>query len=104
MGDIFSSFSRNSLLLMEERDQRERRKISRQQFLAESFLMMEDKNQRKRRVEISRGNILSSFSRNSFLLMEDRDQRERRVEISRGTYSVVSHGKVSLCWKTGPRE
>jgi hypothetical protein len=35
--------------------------------------------------------------------MEDRAQRERRV-IRRGTFSVVSHGTVSFCWKTGTRE
>jgi hypothetical protein len=57
---------------------------------------MEDRDQRERRVEISRGNIFSSFSRNIFLLLEDRAQRERRVEISRGT--------VSFWWKTGTRE
>jgi hypothetical protein len=36
--------------------------------------------------------------------MKDRAQRERRIEIRRGTYSVVSHGTVSVNWKTGTRE
>jgi hypothetical protein len=58
--------------------------------------MMKDRDLRERYVEIRRGNIFSSFSRNSFQLMEYRDQRERRVEINRGRDSVVSHGTVSF--------
>ncbi len=42
-GNMFSNFSRNSFLLMEDRDQKERK-------VENSFLLVEDRAQRERRV------------------------------------------------------
>ncbi len=101
--NIFRNFSRNSLRWKTGTREKGEQKLAGehiQQFLTEQFPFVGRQGPERKESGNQKGNIFTE----QFPSLGRQGLERQEVENRRGTYSAVSHGTVSFCWKTGTRE